>query len=359
MKIKKQNTIYKFILLLIFIINLIGCQSTNKVEGSYVKAFDKFQQEGNLSFTNLFEFKKGKPSRIYSIDTTLIICDSDGGKNGTFFYNYSLPNKKLSKGYFKGGRGPDEALTAFSVGIFENTLWSYDISLKRITIINKEKALKQEKNINIKQYPKKEFSYQIDFKDKNTILSVGNLQSKYKIQEIDLKSEKVIAEYGEFDNIPENVSFESYKSSNDCFILAKPSGKKAVISYRYKDEIEIFDTENHESIAIKGPEGFDADLDLLKIGNGNQAIRNRKTRFAFFNGVATDKYIYLLYSGNGHKSEFRDYCNTVYVFDWEGKPVRKITLNKYVLCLTVSKDDSVMYAYDPYTGQIVQGQIRF
>jgi hypothetical protein len=355
MKIINQHRTNIYAFLSIIILCLTSCQTINKAENSNIKTFEKFQHEGNLSFTNLFEFKNGIPFEIHSIDTTLIICDGLGAKNGVFFYNYSLPNKTLSKGYFKGGRGPGEALTVFSTGIIGNVLWSYDITLERITTIDKEKAIEQEKNIDIEQYPKKEFSYQIAFKNTNTILAVGNRQSKYKIQEIDLKSEKVIAEYGEFDDIPQDISFESYKAANECFILTKPSGKKAVISYRYHDEIEIFDTENHKSIAIKGPEGFDADLDF----GPNVAYRNKNTRFAFFNGVATDKFIYLLYSGNGHESEFRDYCNTVYVYDWEGNPVRKIKLNKYITSLSVAKDDSVMYAYDPYSGQIVQAQIRF
>ena len=350
---KNRTNIYAF--LSIIILCLTSCQTINKAENSNIKTFEKFQYEGSLSFTNLFEFKNGIANRIHSIDTTLIISSGQGGANDVFFYNYSLPNKTLSRGYFKRGRGPGEALTVFSTGIIGNVLWAYDVTLGRITTIDKEKALKQEKNINIKQYPKNEFSYQIAFKDSNTILAVGNRQSKYKIQEIDLKSEKVIAEYGEFDNIPEDIPFESYKSANECFILTKPSGKKAVISFRYQDEIEIFDTENHKSIAIKGPEGFEVDLDF----GPNVAYRNKNTRFAFFNGDTTDKFIYLLYSGNGHESEFLDYCNTVYVYDWEGNPVRKIKLNKYVTSLSVAKDDSVMYAYDPYSGQIVQAQIRF
>lgn len=355
MNIISQNRTNVHAFLLIAILCLTSCQTTKKAENDNVRTFEKFQQEGSLSFANLFEFKNGIPCQILSVDSTLVICNGMGGKTGAFFYNYSLPNKRLSKGYLNGGRGPGEAITAFATGIKGNILWSYDITLKRITTIDREKALKQEKNINLKQYPKNEFSYQIAFKDTNTILSVGNLKSKYKIEEIDLKSEKVIAQYGEFDDIPEAIPFESYKSANAFFILIKPSGKKAVISYRYKDEIEIFDTENHKSITIKGPEGFDADLDFVP----NNAIRNKNTRFAFFNGVTTDKFIYLLYSGNGHESEFHDYCNIVYMYDWDGNPIRKIKLNKYVTSLSVAKDDSVMYAYDPYSGQIVQAQIRF
>ncbi|WP_417941940.1 BF3164 family lipoprotein [Flavobacterium sp. RS13.1] len=356
MKIINNNRTNIYAFLSIIILCLTSCQTINKAENINLKTFEKFQQEGSPSFTNLFEFTNGVPNIIHSIDTTLIISLGKGGINDAFFYNYSLPNKTLSKGYLKGGRGPEEALTVFSSGIIGNILWSYDITLGRITTIDKEKALKQEKNINIKQYSKNVFSYQIAFKDLNTILAVGNRQSKYKIQEIDLKSEKIIAEYGEFDNISEAISFESFKSANECFILTKPSGKKAVISYRYKDEIEIFNTESHKSIAIiKGPEAFEADLDL----SANVAYRNKNTRFAFFNGDTTEKFIYLLYSGNSHESEFRDFCNTVYVYDWEGNPVRKIKLNKYVTSLSVAKDDSALYAYDPYSGQIVQAQIQF
>lgn len=290
------------------------------------------------------------------MDSTLIIFNASG-KNDNFFYNYSLKNNILSKGYLKGGRGPGEAIGAISTGITGNSLWLYDITLKKILTLNKEKVLRQDKSQSANEYPIKDDYYMINLKDSLTCLAVGNFHSKYKIQEIDLNSHKVLSEYGEFKNIPDNVPFDAYKSAHECFILTKPLGKKAVLFYRYTDVIEIFNTEKHTSLAIKGPAGIETDLDIMKLDNGNISIRNKNTRFTFLNGAVTDKFIYLLFSGNLHDSEYLDYGNYIYVYDWEGNPVKRLILDRSILSFTVTEDNKNMYAFDPNTGYVIQTKL--
>lgn len=336
-------------------LSLFGCQQKNTDKNERI--FEKFPQEKKVSLQNIFEFKKGKPGKLFIVDSTLIIYNFEGKKD-SFLYNYSIKSGTLSSGYIKGGRGPGEGIGVFSTGITNDMLWMYDISLKKIMTFKTKELLRQQKTFSFVEHPVKSFYYQISLNDSTTFLAVGNPQSKKKIQEIDLKSEKIIAEYGEFKNVPNDVPFDAYKSSFQSFMLRKPSGNKTVLFYRYTDLIEIYDTKKHNAISTKGPEGFDPDLDVMKLENENISVRNKKTRFAFVNGTATDQYIYLLYSGNKEEDKYFDSAKNIYVYDWSGNPVKKIILNKYVTTIVVSKDNKTLYAYDPYSGYILQSKIQ-
>lgn len=61
------------------------------------------------------------------------------------------------------------------------------------------------------------------------------------------------------------------------------------------------------------------------------------------------KYIYLLFSGNNVRSPRRFYGNRIFVFDWDGKPVKQIHLKNDVIGLTVSSDDKSLYTINPFT----------
>jgi hypothetical protein len=64
--------------------------------------------------------------------------------------------------------------------------------------------------------------------------------------------------------------------------------------------------------------------------------------------VVKNKYIYALF--NGEKMSERDEKaqggKTIYVFDYEGKPVKKITLDRRISCLYIDDEERVMYALD-------------
>ena len=85
--------------------------------------------------------------------------------------------------------------------------------------------------------------------------------------------------------------------------------------------------------------------------------RTEKTRFAFVNGTVTNKYIYISYSGLLCRDKNSHYGKCVYVYDWDGNPIRKLVFNRFIEGLVVSDDDKTMYAYDVNTGFIIQSNI--
>ena len=230
----------------------------------------------------------------------------------------------------------------------------YDISLKKILTIDKTKALANNTFGSFNEFAVKEYYYMINFKDSLHFFGVASTNSPYRVQEVDLFSGKETNEYGKFQNITHKIPLKSLKSAYESFILTKPTGDKVVLAYRYFDAIEIYNMKKQTSVVIHGPEGFDVIYEPVT----NGMIRKEKTRFGFVNGTVTNKYIYMSYSGLLCCDKNSYYGNCVYIYDWEGNPVRKLVLDRYIEGLVVSEENNTMYAYEVNTGFIIQSNIN-
>lgn len=348
-----------FLIFLTISICFYSCQSKEVPKlNSNMEYFSQFDEEQRITFQDELEFKEGLPYRLHLIDSTLVIFNALGRKS-SFFFNYTLNNKVLHKGYLKGGRGPGEALGCISNGVLNNKLlWVYDITLKKILITDLNESLNNSTNSMIyHEFPVKNNLYMIELKDTLNYFGVGNRSSKYKIQKNKLESSIKLQEFGEYENINESFPLSLFKSAYESFIFSQPKGNKIALTYRFTDVLEIYDVDTQFGNGIKGPEGFDPEYNRIMSENGYVMERNKKTKFAFVGGSSTEKYLYLLYSGKLEVDENPNYANNIFVYDWNGKPIRKLTLDRDILCFTVSQDDKEIYAYDPNTGNIVKSLI--
>jgi hypothetical protein len=337
---------------------LTACKDKDKIVlDENITLFSKFPKEINISFKELCEYNKGIPMSIHFVDSTLIIFNVSH-EIESFFYNYSLKRDQLSEGYLKKGRGPSEAIGAFCSGISGNNLWAYDITLKKILMTDKTKAIAKN-NPSFNTFPLKIDLYNIALIDSTRFLVNGRVDSKYKIQEMDF-SGKIIAEFGEFKHIPENIPLDAVKDACHSFFFQKPSGSKVAMSYLHTDVLEIYEIKKpYRSKAVQGPLGFDLDFKVGTQGKFSYMEKTDETKKAFIAGAVTDKYIYLVYSGLSHaeKADW-SYGKFVYVYDWNGNPIKKLNLDRRITGITVSKDDKTMYSYDVDKGFLVEAKIN-
>ena len=234
----------------------VGCKDEKNILNDKAILFSKFPKEDSISFRNIYEFKEGVAGMFKLVDSTLIIFNV-GPNTKYFLYNYSLRSGQLSKGYLSKGKGPGEAIGAGGIGVSWNSLWLYDVSLKKILTIDKTKALANNTFGSFNEHVVKSDYYMISFEDSLHFFGVGTKNSIFKVQEVDLISGKEIKNYGKFQNITDKIPLKSLKSAYESFIFTKPIGGKVVLAYRYTDAIEIFDKKANTSIVIHGPEGFD------------------------------------------------------------------------------------------------------
>ncbi len=332
---------------------IVGCEPADSVLNENFISFSKFPKEEVIVFKNIYDYKEGIAGMIKLLDSTLIIFNVQPGANN-FLNNFSLSSGIISNGYLGKGRGPGEAIGPRAIGVNGNSLWLQDITLKKTFTIDKGKIVDTISSVSFHEYPIEDHYYMIDFKDSLHFYGVGNINSEYKIQEIDLTSGKVIKQFGKIKKIPDGMSLLLFKSIYQSLIFTKPTGDKLVLPYRYLDAIEIFNTETGSGLAILGPERYN----VKYIPQPNGISRTDETRFAFVNGTVTNEYIYLAYSGRTRRDSNSYDGNCIYVYDWDGNPIRKLILNKCIQGLAVSKDNKTLYAFDVNTGFLVQAKIN-
>lgn len=329
----------------IFVIAIICCSCQEpKSSQNKVIEFHQFPKETTLELHNFIEYQGGVLSRMFLRDTMLIVYNWRG-KGGYFFYEYGL-NSKLNIGkYFPLGRGPGKALGSLSAGLYKNNLWMYDISLNKIILT--DLTTKSQQTNTYKEYPFPEKYYNIQFITDSKLLANGNYEMSDTFQEIDLNLHKVTASYGVLLDTSKNIPFYAWKRANEGLLSLKPTSDKAATAHMWSDKIEILDLKTKQGVTIKGPENFNPEFVSFKSDTNQDLIgRNEKSRNAFSCLTTTDKYIYALFSGNNMTSPYINYGKTIFIYDWSGKPVREIKLDRYISSFVVSKDDRTVYAYD-------------
>ncbi len=342
------------ILLSISIMTGCGQKAHNKAD---TLIFSKFPKESKIIFKDFFPFENGGVRRIYPLDSSLLIWNGRG-EGGSFFYQYNLPKMDLVNSFIKMGRGRAESLGPLSGGSYHKILWVYDVVIRKVITIDISKSSNTKPSL-VKEYKIPNYYFSTHLRDSLSLLVTGSEDtSNYKIQELDLKSGQETNRFGSYLDVPEGVPLTVWKKAHESSLFVNPAGNKAVLAYRITDKIEVYDLKTKKSKTIIGPENFKAEYTAYKAGKRDMVQRNEKSRFAFLNGVESEKYIYLLYSGNNHESEFRDNGKYIFVYDWNGQPVAKFTLDRPVSCFAVSDDGNTLYGFDPATNYIIKAKLK-
>lgn len=344
--------------LILISIFFVSCSNPKNEQRKDTAIFSKFPTTEAVVFKNFIKYENGAISRMYLRDTSLIVYDWRG-KGGYFFYQYGLNSGSVTRKYIPHGPGKGAALGSLSAGLYKNELWMYDVSLSKIIFSTlKTKSFTADAVVAYREVAFSPNYYNIQFLDDSKIIANGNYQTPKKLQELNLYSGKILADYGIVDDVPKDIPFYAWKRYNEAFMELKSTNDKIVLAHRLSDQIEIFDLTSHKSITVKGPENYKAEFLSFQSNDGKDLItRNEKSRYAFTQVMSTDKFIYVLYSGNNMSDQNIDYAKSIFVYDWNGKPIKRLNLGRYVTGFTVSGDDKSVYAYDVVSKYIVTAKI--
>ncbi|AMC11875.1 hypothetical protein Lupro_11630 [Lutibacter profundi] len=333
---------------------LISCKKSNQIIiSNNIKTFSQFPKESKIAFKNLVEFKLGNPRQIKVIDSTLILGNYASGQE-YYLHNYSLSTGKFSIPYIRKGRDKNEIIGLATIGFSDNYLWLNDFTGKKMMLIDKDKVIKD----SIINLAKISFNTNRNYRsiliDNLQIIATGNKKSKFKVQIIDLTTGNINEEFGELKFFSEGLPLDIINQATYSQTLIKPTKDKLVLAYTHTDIIEIFDLKTKKSISLHGPEKFDSTFKIFR----NVWFENEKTRVAFIDGTATNKYIYLLYSGKNFSNENAYKGNYLFVYDWDMNPIKKVKLDIEVYQICITNDDKTIYSYDENTKHIVYADIN-
>lgn len=69
-----------------------------------------------------------------------------------------------------------------------------------------------------------------------------------------------------------------------------------------------------------------------------------ENRMGYWDIDVTEEYIYTLYSGRERTDPNQSTGNKVFVFDWEGNPIKQLNLDVEVSRIAVDQNNETLYA---------------
>lgn len=93
---------------------------------------------------------------------------------------------------------------------------------------------------------------------------------------------------------------------------------------------------------------------IFKILIIKRVIENRK---AFVKTYSTENYIYLLYSGCTKLEENWSNGTEIYVYSWDGKPVKRYILKEPIYTFSVDEEEGFIYSFSLKTSELIKAVI--
>lgn len=335
-------SIIKKILIVLLTNLVVSCNAQDSDESSI--SFQQFPLEKELTTQKLFDLEGISIVTMSLYKDSILVVHQKPQPTGHHFLTYDLSTKKLVGSILSIGRKPGESIAFLSHGIFGDKLWVHDVVKKKIIFISLTGTSKEGKEVNMPY-----FFYWLNPLSESTFLGFGDYSSGFKFSVFDLAQQKNVDSLVPYPNRMNRAQKQDYES----FVFSHPTSNKHVLAVRHADHLEFYDFEKNTDKVVKGPEDFAPDKGRMKDPVGNElSTLTEKTRFAFVRGHTTDKYVYLLYSGSKRTDENADWGKSIFVFDWEGNPIKRLNLKAGIVDFVVTSDDKTLYVNNPLTKSI-------
>jgi hypothetical protein len=316
--------------------------------------FQKFSKEKELNFSEYLKLEDGYIRQLFLMDSSIVLLDLMA-KSNFFFSQYSLADKKLTKSFIQRGTKFGEAMNGFTGGVYNNeTFWFHDISLSRIVTATPAGNFSSDP-VKLNQFTLSNFYHTVQIKDATILYGEGATHAKYKIQELNLINNNETNLFDVYNRIPASIPYYAWKNAHEAFLYSKPTKDKLVLAYQFTDKVEILDLKTNKSRMISGPLSVEPNFTPRVREGRDEAVIDDDAIVTFINGCMTDKFIYLLYSGNLRPAS--NSANYIFVYDWNGNPIEKINCKKEISAFVVSADDKDIYVFEPSSQSVLQSSL--
>ena len=161
----------------------------------------------------------------------------------------------------------------------------------------------------------------------------------------------------EYAYLDEGINHGALIDACSCYIDVNPKTKDIVLSYRYTDVVEFYNSAGQLKYALQGPDN----MDIVFKPTATDMGKTKNTKKTFVNTYVTDKNVYLLYSGCNRTDENWVYGSQIFVYSWDGVPQKCYLLDCpiYTIYTFVVVDESrhLMYSYSMRTGELIKGNM--
>jgi hypothetical protein len=323
---------------------VLNC-NPNKSIISYFKEFDILKPESVLPLNDLY-FKFARISELN--DSTLIITarSISHTSGNSLIYFISKNTGSIIREIGPSGRGPAELMGVFSTSILKNEIIFYDPISYKILKYNFIRDSSNYQSFKIKK------EYIIDYLsviDSNKYILLGLFKGKmFNYLNLETGEEFVNIDYPKLQNQQDADSKKTGFLSYSAFpgsLIKRPEHSSFAFYSSTSELIQIIEVIGN---MIIGKKQILYDLPVGNIVFNQDAFiwgYNNKSKYCFIDGTASEKYLYLLYSGNYIRDKNSILSNCILVFDWNGNKIKKIDLDRKVFAISVDSKDQELYAF--------------
>lgn len=334
--------------ILIILTFIVSCSKENKQKMSgfesyfnAVKTINLVSKKINLTQDSETQFVQ-MPEMTF-IDSLLIINDINPS------YTMKIVDLKTNKvtGFGKKGRGPNEyqsPFTKLSIDRGSNLLYTSDFPNYRVYHIDSLR------NSNINPISKIE----IKSDSLRFIMSVFcngfivGSTSKDRFNLYNISTKEIGKQKFSYDKAGAMGSQGNF--------FTHPTKRKLVNIEFISDALSILTLDNNELRLKELVWMKDEEIRQVTKNGRSYAEQTSDTKNCFISATTSKDYIYALYSGekigNSMESVARsNLSNMIYVFDWEGMPIKKYKLDQKVRSIAIDKESNTLYGASHEDGE--------
>jgi hypothetical protein len=333
---------YKFHLLIISIIILTtSCRKENSYQNASSFSFSDFGNSTLLHGTDMtFDDLLMRPVDFRVIDSLLVMRN-----RGTEyqFHIFNTQNTKKIGELIPFGNGPNEMIEPAIIPSDDSFIWILDkmkrsVSKCSLNISTDTSYIEILKKITIQEY-----ADQAAIINKNILAVILNpAMKRFCLYD---NTGLLIKDFGEYPECKSDYAEYEKMEAFFCDFIINHKKNRLLMSYKQTDLIDIYDLEGNLIKRLHGPEQF---YPAVKQEQNGEQIKVRaqsgKSRHAYFTPRNAGEEVFILYSGKVFDKERPSYLmNNIFVFDWDGNPIRRYELDNPCFSFDVDPKNKTIY----------------
>ena len=331
---------YPLLAVVLFVI--CSCSENGAINNTTRFTKDDFEETISLKGNIVPIDTLWKPTNIWCRDSLLITVDM---YSDNFIQVYHKRKGYKVAENIPRGSGPGESLNCWSLQLFSDKLWAFDMQLAKVDAFQIDSFLTRRNNkpIQTVRFVDAAPTGIVVLSD-STFLGTDlgkkdNMVTKYDKEGACIPDFKVAYPEVSGKEIPDNLKKRFWENR----IYYNPKTDNVVIFYVYTDLIEIYDSKMQLKKRIQGPDHFMPILGNKNVeGHDFAYVLQDETKFAYLFGVLTDTEIWTLYYGISPEKG-KEMQHNLFVFDYDGNPLRHYELDTPILYFSVDQKEHAIY----------------
>lgn len=313
-----------------------------------------FPEEIPIEISLLKETYLSVPLNMEHCDSLLFISDFRGD---SLLWIYNIKRNEFTSRFAPFGEGPDDFLSPIEIKVLDSVLiihnrWHY--SLKEYHL-NSNGSLLTKKSV-ISKLPTD--IDRIHPLNNHTYIASGRFnEGRYAILDKNGKPIKYCGEYPSYFSEETKIpNFPKFMFHQTMFDSNSKSDKLVGVTSHVLDIMELAgDSLELTNRLLLSPYEYK----YRQNDYSAQAIENIRNEIGVKRVYATDDFIYLLYVPFPEKQyhELQVKSCEIWMFDWKGKPIKKLVSNSEICTFCVNRENDTIYcitnAPEPTIGRIV------